>query len=110
MLRVVFAARGYAATACGTPEEALSIAESGHFDIIVSDIGLPHIDGYDLIRRLRQMSHLRSVPAVALTGYAAQKDMEAALLAGFDLHIPKPVDPTELADAIERLIKQKSEV
>lgn len=52
------------AAACSTPEEALSVAESGRFDIIVSDIGLPRIDGYELIARLRE------VPALALTGYA----------------------------------------
>ncbi|HLM57002.1 MAG TPA: PAS domain S-box protein [Pyrinomonadaceae bacterium] len=107
MLRVVFAARGYAATACGTPEDALSVAESGHFDIIVSDIGLPRVDGYELLGRLRALPHLAGVPAVALTGYAAPKDAEAAFAAGFDAHVPKPVDPTALGGQIEQLLKRK---
>ena len=110
LLQTLFEGRGFETTLCETASEALRVASSARFDIIVSDIGLPHIDGYDLIRQLRQMSHLRGVPAVALTGYAAPKDIEAALLAGYDLHIPKPVDPTELVDAIERLIKEKSGV
>jgi CheY-like chemotaxis protein/anti-sigma regulatory factor (Ser/Thr protein kinase) len=107
MLRVVFAARGYEATACPTPEEALRVAESGRFDIIVSDIGLPRVDGYELLGRLRSLPHLAGVPAVALTGYAAQKDAEAAFAAGFDAHVPKPVEPSALAEQVERLLKRE---
>jgi len=107
MLRVAFAARGYEATACSTPEEALSVAESGRFDIIVSDIGLPRVDGYELLGRLRSLPHLAGVPAVALTGYAAPKDAEAALAAGFDAHVPKPVEPSALAEQVERLLKRE---
>lgn len=86
-----------------TPGAALGIAESGRFDIIVSDIGLPRIDGYELIARLREPSHLREVPAPALTGYAAQRDAEAALAAGFDAHVPKPFDLAELAERMAQL-------
>ncbi|HEX8285281.1 MAG TPA: PAS domain S-box protein [Pyrinomonadaceae bacterium] len=106
MLRVVFKARGYTALACSTPEEALRVAESGRFDIIVSDIGLPGIDGYELIARLRELPHLRGVPALALTGYAARRDAEAALAAGFDAHVPKPVDPAELTEQMEQLMRR----
>ncbi|MDT5159582.1 MAG: hypothetical protein QOH51_3939 [Acidobacteriota bacterium] len=108
MLRVVFERRGYSATTCDTPEEALSVAATSRFDIIVSDIGLPGIDGYDLIRRLRQLPHMREVPALALTGYAAASDAEAALAAGFDAHVPKPVDPTVLAGLIEQLMRRET--
>ena len=107
MLRVVFETHGYQATMCASAEEALNVAESGHFDIIVSDIGLPHIDGYELIGRLRQIAHLREVPALALTGYAATKDAEAALAAGFEAHVAKPVDPSALAEQIEHLLRKK---
>ena len=106
MLKVAFESRGYTAAACATPEEALRVAESGRFDIIVSDIGLPRIDGYELIARLRRLPHLRAVPALALTGYAAQRDAEAALAAGFDAHVPKPVDPSELAERMEQLMRR----
>jgi PAS domain S-box-containing protein len=107
MLRVVFESRGYSVAACATPEEALGVAESGRFDIIVSDIGLPRTDGYELIARLRELPHLREVPALALTGYAAQRDAEAALAAGFDAHVPKPVDPAELAERMEQLTRKE---
>jgi PAS domain S-box-containing protein len=104
MLRLVFEARGYTVTACASAEEALRVAETNRFDIIVSDIGLPRIDGYELIARLRQLPHLREAPALALTGYAAASDAEAALAAGFDAHVPKPVDPATLAEQMDRLI------
>ncbi|HEV2708179.1 MAG TPA: PAS domain S-box protein [Pyrinomonadaceae bacterium] len=106
MLKVVFDARGYETTACETADEALHAASSLWFDIVVSDIGLPLTDGYELIRRLREIPHLRDVPAVALTGYAAQKDAETALAAGFNVHIPKPVDPDVLSDAVEQLLQE----
>jgi two-component system CheB/CheR fusion protein len=62
-----------------------------------------------LITRLREMPHLREVPALALTGYAAQRDAEAALAAGFDAHVPKPVDPAELAERMEQLTRRGPE-
>jgi CheY-like chemotaxis protein len=107
MLRVVFETRGYSTTTCVNAEEALRVAEDGRFDIIISDIGLPRIDGYELIERLRRLPHMREVPALALTGYAATKDAQAALDAGFDVHVAKPVDPSELAEQIEQLMRQK---
>jgi CheY-like chemotaxis protein len=107
MLQVVLEARGYQTTLCETAGEALRAAASTLFDIIVSDIGLPETSGYELIRHLRQMSHLRDVPAIALTGYAAQKDIEAALAAGFDTHVAKPVDPSALVGVIEQLLQQR---
>ncbi len=107
MLKVVFEGRGFEALGCETADEALRVASSLWFDIIVSDIGLPQTDGYELIRRLREIPHLRDVPAVALTGYAAQKDAETALAAGFDMHIPKPVDPAALSSAVEQLLQTR---
>jgi PAS domain S-box-containing protein len=108
MLRVTFEVRGFRTSACATPEEALSIAAGGHFDIIVSDIGLPNIDGYELLKLLRTRTpHLRDVPALALTGYAAQKDVDAALSAGFDAHLAKPFDPAALAATVDELLNRQ---
>jgi PAS domain S-box-containing protein len=108
MLKVVFEMRGYEVTLCQTPTEALRVAASMWFDIIISDIGMPEIDGYELLTRLRQLSHLRDVPAVALTGYASQTDANRALAAGYDAHIAKPIDPGELATRIEQLLHERS--
>jgi CheY-like chemotaxis protein len=105
MLCRFFASRGFEVTACTEAAEALDVASRAHFDIIVTDIGLPNINGYELLRRLRQESpHLAHVPALALTGYAAEADVNAARAAGFDAHLAKPFEPVTLADAIEKLL------
>jgi CheY-like chemotaxis protein len=108
MLQMVFELRGYEVTLCQTPSEALRVASSMWFDIVISDIGMPEIDGYELLRRLRELPHLRDVPAVALTGYASQADSRAAESAGFSAHIAKPVDPGELAARVEHLLKGRT--
>lgn len=104
MLRIVLEIGGYEVTLCQTPTEALRVAASMWFDMIISDIGMPEIDGYELLARLREIPHLRDVPAVALTGYASHADAEQARAAGFDAHIAKPVDPSELATRIKELL------
>ena len=63
-----------------------------HFDIMVTDIGMPEEDGYSLVRRLRALQSGRQMLAIAVTGYASKRDVEAAMDAGFDLHVPKPLD------------------
>jgi PAS domain S-box-containing protein len=109
MLRVAFEVRGFRTSACATPEEALAIAANEHFDIIISDIGLPNIDGYELLKRLRSESpRLRDIPALALTGYAAQKDVDAALAAGFSAHLAKPFDPATLAATVDALLNRQT--
>ncbi|HLL74176.1 MAG TPA: PAS domain S-box protein [Pyrinomonadaceae bacterium] len=105
MLRVFLTARGYEVAACATAAEALRVAGRGHFDIIVSDIGLPDTDGYELLARIRrELPHMASAPALAVTGYAAERDAELARAAGFAAHLAKPFEPAELADSIERLL------
>ncbi|MBV8854997.1 MAG: response regulator [Sinobacteraceae bacterium] len=68
--------------------------------ILISDIGLPAMDGYEFIRRARAVS---SVPAIALTAFARPEDRRRALLAGFQLHVSKPVDPEELVIIVASL-------
>jgi len=69
-------------------------------DVILCDIGLPVMDGYQVIRRIRETAHLSSVFAIALTGYGRESDQKQALDAGFDLHLTKPIDFTELRSAL----------
>jgi PAS domain S-box-containing protein len=108
MLQLVFELRGYEVTLCETATEALRVAASMWFDIVISDIGIPELDGYELLRRLRELPHLRDVPALALTGYASQADSEAAKAAGFNAHIAKPIDPAKLAARVEQLLKGRT--
>ena len=83
--------------------EALELVERLRPDVIVSDIGMPETDGYDLIRRVRAVYTARQVPAVALTAFARTEDRKRALLAGFQTHVVKPVDPAELTAAVASL-------
>jgi signal transduction histidine kinase/ActR/RegA family two-component response regulator len=106
MLRATLEMRGFRVTACESAEETLRVAPENTVDLIVSDIGMPHMDGFELIRQLREFDHYKTVPAIALTGYATPKDEKAALIAGFDAHVSKPVDPAELLRLINSLIKK----
>ncbi|MEP7069141.1 MAG: ATP-binding protein [Usitatibacter sp.] len=79
-------------------EEALALVESERPDVLVSDIGMPDVDGYELLRRVRALGPERGgkVPAIALTAFARSEDRTRALRAGFVVHVSKPVEPTEL--------------
>ena len=79
-------------------------------DILISDIGMPGEDGYSLLRKVRQFACDRggSIPAIALTAFATQEDIQQSLDAGFQVHLSKPFDYEELLDAIYNLIKSKS--
>jgi CheY-like chemotaxis protein/two-component sensor histidine kinase len=79
-------------------EEALAVVKEHRPDIVISDIGMPGEDGYSLVRRLRALpaEDGGKTPAVALTSYACSEDRTKALVAGFNMHVPKPVEPAEL--------------
>ena len=71
-------------------------------DVLVSDIGMPDVDGYELLRRIRALPPEKGgrVPAVALTGYARDVDRRRAISEGYQIHVAKPVDPAELVKAV----------
>jgi PAS domain S-box-containing protein len=98
---------GAVSQGCRSVEEALEALRDFGPDCIVADIGLPGEDGFDLIRRIRALEAGtgRSVPAVALTAFAGEKDRLRALAEGFHVHVAKPVDGAELVDAIARLVR-----
>jgi CheY-like chemotaxis protein len=84
---------------------AVEIFSEWHPDILVSDLGMPGKDGFDLIRYVRSLSTEEGgdIPAAALTAYARDEDRIKALEAGYQTHIAKPVEPGELADEVARL-------
>jgi len=85
--------------------EALEAIKTEKFDVLVSDIGMPERDGYDLIRNIRRLPPEQGgrIPAVALTAYARVEDRLQALSAGFQMHVPKPVEPAELLAVVASL-------
>jgi PAS domain S-box-containing protein len=93
---------GAVVTAASSAAEAIAQFERERPDILISDIGLPEVDGYDLIQQIRQGAAPRSatVPAIALTAYARAEDRRRALLSGFQRHLAKPIEPSELLTAL----------
>jgi CheY-like chemotaxis protein len=91
----------------GSVTEALAELDEFGPHLLLSDIGMPEHDGFELIRRVRSNGRSAKVlPAVALTAFARSEDRRRALLAGFQMHIAKPVDPAELVAAIASLTGQ----
>jgi PAS domain S-box-containing protein len=92
-------------TVAATALEALDRLAADRPQVLVSDIGLPDVDGYDLIRRVRGMGPLgANIPAVALTAFARSEDRTRALAAGYNAHLTKPVEAAELVITIGNLV------
>jgi PAS domain S-box-containing protein len=98
--------RGGVAILAGGADEALDVLSRERVSIIVSDVGMPEQDGYAFIRQIRKANLLGSgrVPAIALTAYARAEDRQRALLAGYQMHLAKPIEPRELIAGIASLI------
>jgi CheY-like chemotaxis protein len=93
-------------TTAASAAEALELLRESRPHVLVSDVGMPGEDGYELIRKLRAMGDgFAGLPAVALTAYARPEDRERALRAGFQVHVPKPVEPGELVATVAGLAR-----
>ena len=91
--------------AVGSAKDAYDRLQQRTPDVLVSDIGMPDEDGYAMIRHIRELSNGQRIPAIALTAYARKQDAEAALGAGYDQHLPKPVAPADLIRAIKAVTR-----
>ena len=102
--------RGARTFEAASVEEALARLDEEQPDVLVSDLGLPEEDGYSLMRRIRALPRERGggIPAAALTAYARTEDRMQALLAGFQIHVPKPVQPAELIAVVSSLAARKA--
>jgi CheY-like chemotaxis protein len=94
---------GYDAVMAFSAAEALAAARSEQFEVIVSDIGMPGMNGYDLAVALRSLPEYKHVPLIAVTGFSMYDDRGRALASGFDAHLTKPINPTTLLDLIKSL-------
>jgi signal transduction histidine kinase/ActR/RegA family two-component response regulator len=104
MNRVLAAAGANVATAADVPQALAALAKDKP-DLLISDIGMPKQDGYDLIREVRHRGlTARDLPAIALTAFARSEDRRRALLAGFQVHVAKPVEPAELTATAASLV------
>lgn len=103
VVQLILSGRGADVRTASSTVAALDQLLAFHPHLILSDIGMPEHDGYELMRRVRRIPHLMSVPAAALTAMARPEDRLRALEAGFQSHVPKPVAPAELVAVVKSL-------
>src|ERR1051325_9081994 len=103
LLSTIFRREGATVTPAASAAEALQSAATKRPNIIVSDIGMPEVDGYQLLEQLRTLPGLADVPAIAISGYASEEDRERALAVGYLALVPKPVDIDVLFTLIQDL-------
>ena len=104
LLRELLEARGYAVEEAPDGQAALRIMEHSTPDILLLDIGMPVLDGYAVVRKVRENPRLVHLPVLAVTAYAMQGDREKILSSGFDGYLPKPVNAGLLVEEIKRLL------
>ncbi|MBD2162936.1 response regulator [Calothrix membranacea FACHB-236] len=98
--------QGFQVTTATSVTQALETIEESKFDILISDLAMPEIDGYSLIRKIRNSTLMeqREMPAIALTALSSDESRSMALASGFQSYVNKPVEPTILISEIRRLI------
>jgi PAS domain S-box-containing protein len=109
LLKEVLEAAGATVTTATSSRAVLEIVATDRPDVLIADVGLPLMDGYELIRQLRTspLTAVRDIPAAALTAYARSEDRARALQSGFEMHLAKPIDPAELIAAIQSLARRR---
>jgi two-component system, sensor histidine kinase len=107
MLQMLLVLAGHEVDSAGDGLSGLDQARRGRPDVVVIDLGLPGLDGYEVARRLRADG--TDVGLIALTGYGQPGDRDRALAAGFDAHVVKPVEPAQLTDAIASVLLRRRE-
>ncbi|MBW4564411.1 MAG: PAS domain-containing protein [Mojavia pulchra JT2-VF2] len=107
LIFTIFQQTGAEVRLAASAVEALEVLDVFKPDFLISDIGMPEMDGYELMRQVRSLppENIGQIPAIALTAYAGEINQQQALAAGFLRHIAKPVEPEELLEAIVTLVK-----
>jgi CheY-like chemotaxis protein len=107
LLRELLEVRGYAVVEACDGKEALDMIEQAQPDILLLDIGMPVLDGFAIVRALRENPRFATLPALAVTAYAMQGDREKILSSGFDGYLSKPVNARSLAEELDRLLGKR---
>ncbi len=106
-IQVVLEMAGAQVMVAANAQTALPMLDAHEFDVLISDIGMPDLDGYEFLQAVRSLNSGQiRIPAIALTAYAGDANQQAALQAGFAVHLAKPVDPDELIRTIAQLRSQ----
>ena len=108
MLAAVLGARGHRVTLAHDGGAALALARGAAFDLLILDIGMPGMSGYELARAVRRLPHLAGALLAAHTGWGAEHDRSQALAAGFDAHLTKPAGMDEIDALLGGLAGRRS--
>ena len=103
MLSVLLTHAGYEVSTASCAQDAIALAREHHFDVIISDIGMPEMNGYQLAQAIRSLPGYETVPMVAVTGYSMFDDRNRSRIAGFSEHVTKPIDPRAFLELLEQL-------
>jgi CheY-like chemotaxis protein len=104
LLRELLEVRGHTVAEACDGEEALRMIEQSQPDLVLLDIGMPLLDGFGVIRKIRENPRFASMPVVAVTAYAMQGDRERILSSKFDGYLSKPVDARSLVQELDRVL------
>jgi len=111
LVNFVLSEEGATVTSCHSANEALELFRNGAaFDLLISDLGMAEVDGFDLIRAVREKSDENILPAIALTGFVSAQDRKRVLEAGFQKHLSKPVDLEKLLSVAVYLVKKRTNI
>jgi CheY-like chemotaxis protein len=95
---------GYEVATADSATRALQLAQERTFDLIISDIGMPEMNGYELVEALRGQADYQGIPIIAVTGYSEYDDRARAQRSGFSAHLTKPIDPLQLLNLMNELL------
>lgn len=107
LLRDVLQVAGYEVIEARSGEDGVRLAEEDPPDLVLMDLQLPGIDGYEALRRLRQPKSVPNVPVVAVTAFAMAEDRKRAMAAGFDGYVEKPISVRELPGRVEAFLNRR---
>jgi two-component system CheB/CheR fusion protein len=103
LLALMMSHAGYEVAMAFSATEAFDAARARHFDAVISDIGMPGMNGYQLAEALRALPDYKTTPLIAVTGFTHLEDRERARRAGFDHFLHKPINPSDLLEAVRKL-------
>ena|SRR5256714_13587941 len=106
MIGLLLKHAGYDVSTADSAKAALRLARKRHYDLIISDIGMPEMNGYEFATELRKLINYDRTPMIAVTGYSEYDDRGRAVRAGFDIHLTKPIEPAQLLELMDRLLTQ----
>jgi CheY-like chemotaxis protein len=106
MIELLLKHAGYDVATAESAKDALHLARRNHYDLVISDIGMPDMNGYELATALRELAAYNKTPLIAVTGYSEYDDRGRAVRAGFNVHLTKPIEPTQLLTLMRELLSE----